>query len=240
MKKYFNVNFEFDKKNLERVIKHTAKKSKGYCCFIDLTALVYSHNHKGFKNTLNGAIVNSCDGSYIAMMASKIYNENLKQYTGPNFLKKFIFEDGKHIILGSKLKVYDKLLKRIEKKESNINNFSYLSLPFKSADEFDYKSIAKHLNNEKANYIWISLGAPKQEYFMEKLLPYIDRGMLLGVGAALNYFSGEIKDIPKWIEKFNLIWVYRFFTEPRKQTKRLKNIFITFPKMIREEKKKIK
>ena len=56
---------------------------------------------------------------------------------------------------------------------------------------------------------------------MSKLLPYIDKGMLLGVGAAFNYFSGEIKDIPNWTKKFHVVWVYRLLTEPKKQLKRL-------------------
>ena len=113
---------------------------------------------------------------------------------------------------------------------------SYLGLPFKAVDEFDYESISKTINTIEPNYIWVSLGAPKQEYFMNRLLPFVDKGIMLGVGAAFNYFSGEIKDIPNWTKKMHLVWIYRLLTEPKKQIKRLKTILLTFPKMLKEEK----
>ena len=70
---------------------------------------------------------------------------------------------------------------------------------------------------------------------MSKILPFLNSGMMIGVGAALNYFSGEIRDIPAWSKKFQIVWVYRLITEPRKQFKRLKSIFLNFPQIIIEE-----
>lgn len=240
MEKYFNVNFEFNHKNLENTIEATSKQGKGYCCFVDLTSLVYSYKNKDFREVLNNSIINSCDGSYIALMASKIHKQKLKQYIGPEFFEKFIFKKGKHIILGSTEQVYHKIIQRIKDEGGNTASISYLGLPFKKVADFDYKSISETINNMQPNYIWVSLGAPKQEYFMSNLLSHIEKGILLGVGAAFNYFSGEIKDIPNWTKKLKVVWIYRLLTEPKKQTKRLKTIFLTFPKMIKEEKKKHK
>lgn len=238
--KYFKVNLEFDHSILENTVENTANKYKGYCCFVDLTSLVYSQNNIGFREVLNNSTVNSCDGSYIAMIASKIHNESLRQYIGPDFFRKFIYKKGKHLILGNTEEVYNKIILRIKENNSSVNDYSYLGLPFKSVDEFDYQGIASIINDRSPNYIWVSLGAPKQEFFMSKLLPYIDKGMLLGVGAAFNYFSGEIKDIPNWTKKIHVVWIYRLLTEPKKQLKRLKTIIITFPSMVREEKRSFK
>jgi len=235
MNKYFDVRLEFNHSKLEEIITSIALGGKGYCCFVDLTSLVYSYNNSYFKNLLNNASVNSCDGSYIAMSASRIYREELTEYIGPDFFKKFIYKKGSHLILGSTTNVFRKIIDKISSKGVDVSEISYLGLPFKTVEEFDYKSISEVINARKPNYIWISLGAPKQEYFMAKLLPLIDSGILLGVGAALNYFTGEIKDIPKWSKKFHLIWLYRLLTEPKKQIKRLKNIIVIFPKMIKEE-----
>jgi N-acetylglucosaminyldiphosphoundecaprenol N-acetyl-beta-D-mannosaminyltransferase len=236
MKKYFNIQLEFNHNRLEHKIEETSKQGKGYCCFVDLTSLVYSYNNPDFREVLNSALVNSCDGSYIAMSASKIHKENLKQYIGPDFFEKFIFKPGKHLILGSTPEVYDKIIERVVLEGSDKKAMSYLGLPFKAIDEFDYESISKKINTIEPNYIWVSLGAPKQEYFMNRLLPFVDRGIMLGVGAAFNYFSGEIKDIPNWTKKMNLVWIYRLITEPKKQIKRLETILLTFPNMLKEEK----
>lgn len=240
MQIYFNVQLEFDHQKLEEIVEQKAKQEKGYCCFVDLTSLVYSYHNPDFKEVLNNSLTNFCDGSYIAMSASKIHNVNLKQYIGPEFFEKFIFKPGKHVILGSTPEVYRKIIERVILQGGNKEEMSYLGLPFKPVNEFDYKSISETINIIEPNYIWVSLGAPKQEYFMSKILPFLDKGIMLGVGAAFNYFSGEIKNIPNWMKKLHLVWVYRLITEPKKQAKRLKSIFLTFPKMIKEEKSKVK
>ena len=239
MKKYFNIQLEFNHSRLEKVVEETSKKGKGYCCFVDLTSLVFSYKNVDFRNILNNSLVNSCDGSYIAMSASKIYDKKLKQYIGPEFFEKFIFREGTHIILGSTPKVYDKIIQRILKEGGKVDNISYLGLPFKAVNDFDYTHISEIINKRNPNYIWVSLGAPKQEYFMSRLIPYINKGVLLGVGAAFNYFSGEIKDIPNWTKKMHVVWIYRIFTEPKKQIKRMSKVIFNFPKIYIQEKKRI-
>ena len=57
-------------------------------------------------------------------------------------------------------------------------------------ESFNYLEISKLINQNKPDIIWIGLGAPKQEVFMSKLLPHIDSGLMLGVGAAFNFYSG--------------------------------------------------
>lgn len=239
MNKYFNVKFLFDHNKFEKLVESTLINGKGYCCFVDLNSLVNTYRDKNFRAILNRSLANSCDGSYIALSASKIHNENLKEYIGPDFFKKFIYHKKKHLIIGNTEEVFIKIKNKVEIKNGVNDNLHYLPLPFKSVEEFDFEFISQYLNEISPDYIWVSLGAPKQEYFMYNLLPHINRGVMLGVGAALNYYSGEINDIPQWTKRFRIIWVYRLFTEPKKQFKRLRSIFLIFPKMILEEKRRV-
>lgn len=240
MKKYFNINFQFNHKELEKTIEETSLKGKGYCCFVDATSLVHSYKDENFRIILNASLMNSCDGSYIAMLASKIHNEQLKEYIGPDFFKKFIYKPYPQFIIGNTIEVFNKVKAKLEIKGFDTSNIYFIPLPFKKVEAFDYFTISKEINAIQPRFIWVSLGAPKQEEFMFKLLPYIDKGVMIGVGAALNYFTGEIKDIPLWVKKIHVIWIYRIFTEPKKQLKRLKSILIIFPKMLKEEHSKVK
>ena len=151
-----------------------------------------------------------------------------------------MFNRGKHVFLGSTPEVFRKIKERIDLDGGSIESLDYLELPFGPFEEFDYENIANAINVIGPNYIWVSLGAPKQEYFMSKLIPFLNKGVMLGVGAAFNYFSGEIKDIPEWTKKLYMVWLYRLVTEPKKQINRLKPIFLNLPAIIFEEKKKVK
>lgn len=239
MREYFNIKLEFDHAVLEKTILDiaTGKQGKGYCCFVDLNSLVDANKNPEVMRVINEATINSCDGSYIAMSAGKIHKVKLKEYIGPDFFKKFIYSNHRHLIIGNTQEVFDKVKAKVTSIQPA--DMTYLPLPFKAVEDFDYDEIATFINQLNPDFIWVSLGAPKQEQFMNRLVKDIKRGMLIGVGAATNYFSGEIKDIPNWTRKLHIIWIYRIFTEPKKQIKRMTKVFLEFPKIYRAEKKKV-
>jgi N-acetylglucosaminyldiphosphoundecaprenol N-acetyl-beta-D-mannosaminyltransferase len=240
MEKYFNVQLEFDHSKLEQTIIENSENNKGYCCFIDSNLLVESHlsNKNGILEVLNNSLVNSCDGSYLAMLATLVYKKKLKPFNGPKFFDKYIYFNETHCIIGNTKEVFEKIKSKVSIVNGNLK-LHFIPLPFLEVDQFDYLAIAKKINIIKPRYIWVSLGAPKQEFFMYKLLPHLESGVMLGVGAALNYFSGEIKDIPRWAIKFHLIWFFRILTEPKKQMKRVLKIIKYYPKIYSLGKKEI-
>lgn len=238
MRRYFGVNIEFDHNQLEQRVIELSSSVPGYCCFIDLNSLSVSYKDTEFRRVLNEASVNSCDGSYIALFAGIIYKNKFRAYIGPDFFSKFIFVEGRHVIIGSTEGVYQKILDKIRTVKANNfkeEDYTYIELPFMDVSRFDYFSIAKTVNNFDANYVWVSLGAPKQEFFMNRLTPQLNKGAVLGVGAAFNYFTNEVRDIPVWAKRLRLIWLYRIFTEPKKQLRRFRLILLTFPKIVWSE-----
>ena len=40
------------------------------------------------------------------------------------------------------------------------------------------------------------------------------KGLMIGVGAGFDYFAGNIKRAPEWMQMRNLEWVYRLMQEP--------------------------
>ena len=233
--KYFKVNFEFNKDKFENIIWETSKEGKGYVCFVDLTSLSNAYKNDSFRNILNNSLVNSCDGSYIALMASKLHKANFKAYIGPDYFEKMVKKPVKQMMIGGDEEVFKLIIKRARLNNPNVD-FKHIELPFKDVNNFDYSSISKEINDFSPRLIWVSLGSPKQEIFMSKLLPFIHKGILIGVGAAFNYYTGQVKEIPSWARKTNLIWLYRIFTEPKKQIKRFKQIIKVLPKIYFEEK----
>jgi len=239
MRDYFGIKLEFDHKQFENTIIDISSNNKGYCCFVDSTLLVMAHRDKSgrLKNILNGAITNSCDGSYYATMASILHRRNLRAYNGPAFFKKFIYYPDKQCFVGNTEDVFLSIKEKIESSGRDTSNLKYIQTPYLSIDKFDYKSLADEINQFGPRYIWVSLGAPKQEEFMFRILPFINKGMLIGVGAALNYFPDKI---PAWSIRMNLIWLYRLFVEPKKQVVRCLKIINTSPRVFIEEYKFIR
>jgi N-acetylglucosaminyldiphosphoundecaprenol N-acetyl-beta-D-mannosaminyltransferase len=63
---------------------------------------------------------------------------------------------------------------------------------------------------------------------------------MFGIGAAFNYYSGQIKETKTEICGVRLIWLQRIFEEPKKQIRRCWNFLMVIPKMKREEKQRKK
>ena len=59
----------------------------------------------------------------------------------------------------------------------------------------------------------MGLGAPKQEKWMATHQGKID-SLMIGVGAGFDFFAGNIKRAPEWMQRINMEWFYRLLQEP--------------------------
>ena len=85
--------------------------------------------------------------------------------------------------------------------------------------EEEDKNIIENINKTKPDFVWIGLGAPKQEKWMAEHQGKID-GLMLGVGAGFDYYAENIKRAPMWMQKSNLEWLYRLMQDPKRLFKR--------------------
>ena len=75
------------------------------------------------------------------------------------------------------------------------------------------------INASGADLVWIGLGAPKQELFMQKVHERVD-ALMLGVGAAFSFHAGTTKRAPKMMQKLGLEWLFRLTQDPKRLFKR--------------------
>ncbi len=135
--------------------------------------------------------------------------------------------------MGTSQKTLQVLRKNLTEIDERIADMSFYDLPYRDVNDFDYKSIAERVNQDGADIIWVALGAPKQEIFMSKLKPHLEKGVMIAVGAAFKFYSGlEEKRAPEWMLKAHLELVYRIFRDPKKQLKRCGWIVVTLPRLL--------
>lgn len=164
------------------------------------------------------------------------------QYCGPQIFPDFI-ERRKHrmFFMGTDQRTLDGLKRTMMKVNPDLEGMTFYELPFLSVEEFDYEGIARMVEEDGADIIWVALGAPKQCFFMQRLLPHLKKGVMLGVGAAFKFYSGTAeKRCPKWMHDMHLEFVYRIMQDPKKQLNRCWWIVKMLPSMIREERGKKK
>lgn len=242
--KYFNVRLEFDKEMFDKTIFDTiAGGGKGYVCSVESNNLTVANTRPEFLEVLNGALVNNCDGSILAKILARIHKQPIDSYIGADIFIKYVrMCRFRQYFLGNTPEVLNGLKENLSKIDAKIADMQFETLPFRSVDEFDYQGIADKINADNPDIIWVSLGAPKQEMFMSRLEPYLNRGVMFGFGAIFNFNSGvsHVKRAPEWMLKLRLEWLYRAFNEPKKNVPRYWNFIKILPRLIREERRKVK
>jgi exopolysaccharide biosynthesis WecB/TagA/CpsF family protein len=76
------------------------------------------------------------------------------------------------------------------------------------------------INASGAGIVLVALGVPLQELWLHRHAPYIDAKLTMGVGAALDFFAGNVARCPAWVRKAKCEWVWRLALEPRRLAKR--------------------
>ena len=68
--------------------------------------------------------------------------------------------------------------------------------------------------------VFVALGAPKQEIFMDTYLRAWNVPMAMAVGGSFEMISGQISRAPRWMRAVGMEWLFRMVLEPRRLAKR--------------------
>jgi len=70
------------------------------------------------------------------------------------------------------------------------------------------------INRSKADILFVGLGSPKQEQWIERYLPELKVKVCQGVGGSLDVLAGNKARAPYWVQRIGLEWLYRLLREP--------------------------
>lgn len=68
----------------------------------------------------------------------------------------------------------------------------------------------------KPDLVIVALGAPKQEYWIERIGPRIKPAICAAVGASLDFVTGRVSRAPRWMQRSGLEWLHRLASDPRR------------------------
>lgn len=81
-------------------------------------------------------------------------------------------------------------------------------------------AIEAELRLAAPNLIYVGLGFPKQERFIERILPALPEAWFVSCGAGLSFLSGDASRAPEWMQRGGLEWLHRLGHEPRRLFRR--------------------
>lgn len=149
------------------------------------------------------------DGVGIVKMSKYLGGTIRKRVTGidvMDMMLRYADEQGHRIFLyGAKKEIVKKAAKNIAKDYPNLVVAGYLH-GFTTREP---EKIVDKINAANPTFLFVALGSPKQELFLEAQVDNLNASVFLDVGGTFDVLSGEVKRAPKIFIKLNLEWLYR-------------------------------
>ncbi|MEI8374860.1 MAG: WecB/TagA/CpsF family glycosyltransferase [Planctomycetota bacterium] len=164
------------------------------------------------------------DGIGVIVAANLLGYANHGRATGPTLMLK-VCDWGRnkgyrHYFMGGAAGVAEKLAKQLTEKYPGLSVAGTYCPPFRKLSDAEDQAIVDRINAAEADIVWVGLGAPKQEKWMADHVGRIDAAAMVGVGAAFDFHSGDVKWSPPWIRRLGMEWAYRLAIEPRRMWRR--------------------
>lgn len=202
---------------LDFVRKNIKSLSGDYITVANVHTTVTAYEDKTYCEIQNGGIMAIPDGGPLSSLGKKRGYSQMERITGPDFMEK-VFEDSvkegyRHYFYGSTEETLKELKNKLEEKYAGIKVVGMYSPPFKPLGDDINQDEIRCINNTEPDFVWVGLGAPKQEVWMAKHQGKI-KGLMVGVGAGFDYHAGNLNRAPMWMQRCNMEWLYRLLQEP--------------------------
>lgn len=182
-----------------------------------------------FKDILNSADLNLCDGKGIELFLA----EKTERIPGVDFLLdlcQLCEKEQKSIfLLGSgSSEVISQTKKILEQKFPQLKIVGFHSgIPITPTldkkiqfDEQENNDMIASIVEAEPDVLFVAFGHGKQEKWIYQFLPDMPSVKIaMGVGGSFDYISGKIKRAPKFLRVIGFEWLWRLMREPKRITR---------------------
>ena len=203
-------------------ILNTSSETRVAIC--NANTLVRCCKNSQLKDVVDNFTIKTPDGFPVAKALSFLSKQKFSRVDGYKVflqtIEEGISKSKKHYFFGNNEKTTTLRIENLVKMFPEIIISGYHCPEFMTADKlvFNNKETIKELD---ADIIWVSLGFPKQELFIDQLCNEIKpKANIVGVGAVFEWMSGEKRKAPEWMANLGLEWFLRLIQDPKRLYKR--------------------
>ena len=211
-----------------------------YICVSNVHTTVMSYEDERYRIIQNSAAMALPDGAPLSSYSRRKGFKNARRVTGPDLMLELFRVSPqrgyRHFFYGATPEILEAMKKNMKEEYPDTVIAGMYSPPFRKVTPDEDDTIVKMINNTKPDFVWVGLGAPKQEEWMYAHMDRVN-AVMIGVGAGFDYLAGEIKRAPKWMQKLSMEWLYRLLQDPRRLWKRYLTTNMKFIRFTRKEKK---
>lgn len=208
---------------LERLLAWSRERTSRVVCICNVHSVVTARQDPAFAAVLRQAELCTPDGAPVAWMLRRLGHADQPRINGPDLMWRYAERAaaaGESIYLyGGTDETLQLLQQSLHAAFPGLRIAGAHSPPFRALTPEEDAAAVDAINASGAGTVWVSLGCPKQELWMQAHRGRV-QAVMLGVGAAFDYHAGTIRRAPVWAQRAGLEWLHRLLSEPRRLWRR--------------------
>jgi len=195
---------------LEAVTDALIQKKMGYICLTDVSNLIVATKDPELRVAINDSLFSLADGMPLVWYARMAGCTEIERISGANLMRRFIADMGDytHYLLGDTEETITRVIAQAKMLSPQLMITGH-SPPFREFDDEDDRCILEKIKAVNPDVVWVCFGGVRQEKWMKKHFASLNKGVMIGVGAAFRFFIGEIVTPPEIFQKMGLQWFFR-------------------------------
>lgn len=207
----------------DRVLRWGHARQSRYVVLANVHVTVTASRDAQFWAAVTDADMAAPDGAPVAWMLRQLGVTGQARVSGPDLtwalLQRCESERLPVYFFGSSVGTLKQLAVRISETYPKLMVAGYESPPFRPMTPEEDGQTVERINSSNAGLVFVGLGCPKQEYWMQAHRGQIN-AVMLGVGAAFDFHAGTVSRAPAWMRRHGLEWLHRLLSEPRRLWRR--------------------
>lgn len=211
---------------VEQVREWAQRADAPYCVAAANTHVVtLGRTEPRFREALDRCDLILPDGMPLVWVMNRSLGEPLiDRVYGPTFMLRCLEATQgapwKHLFIGGSEELLGALEAKLKERFPALQMAQSYSPPFGQWPADEDERIVAHIRESGAQFVWLGLGCPKQEYWIAKNKDRFPPGIYLAVGAAFAFHACRVKQAPLWIQRIGMEWLFRLLAEPRRLWRR--------------------
>jgi N-acetylglucosaminyldiphosphoundecaprenol N-acetyl-beta-D-mannosaminyltransferase len=197
--------------------------SGGYVSVATVHMVMEAHDDPEFAARVNAAELVVPDGMPLLWMQRRLGAPEARRVRGNDLtidLCRYAAENGLSVgFYGGKREVLDRIRERAARDFPSLKIAYACAPPFRELSAEEDAAVTVEINRAAPDILFIGLGCPKQENWMAEHSASIG-SVMIGVGAAFDFYAGNLREAPRWLSNIGLEWLFRLVMEPRRLWKR--------------------
>lgn len=204
----------------DQVVAATREGPPRVVCCCDVNSLCSARRDPHHRAILNRAFLTTPDGMPLVWLGRRFSGGEITRVYGPDLLLAVAAATAatgqRHYFCGAGPGTAGLLAATLGSRFPGLTIAGTETPPFGGFSDAAIATIAARIRAASADFIWIGLSTPRQEALMSALQSRLERGVLVGVGAAFDLLSGRIRQAPALVRRSGLEWLWRLVREPRR------------------------